>query len=109
VPSGGPFPTISYRAVGVVRSPFTRFEGMPLQSVAGSEIRARVEVREELAPGLRDIDGFSHLNLITHLHRGAPGGLEVLPFLDDRVRGVFATPLPAIPIRSGSRSCGSTP
>ena len=97
MPPRDPFPTVSYRAVGVVRSPFTRLEGMPLQSVAGGAVRARVEVRDELVAGLRDLDGFSHLHLITHLHRGKPGGLEVMPFLDDRVRGIFATRSPRHP------------
>jgi tRNA-Thr(GGU) m(6)t(6)A37 methyltransferase TsaA len=91
------FPTVSYRAVGVVHSPFTRLEGMPLQSVAGGETRAEVEIRSDLVPGLRDLDGFSHLHLITHLHRGAPGGLEVVPFLDDTVHGIFATRSPRHP------------
>ena len=74
MPSEDRFPTVSYRAVAVVRSPFVRLEGMPLQSVAGSEVRARVEIREELTAGVRDLDGFSHLHLITHLHPGTPDG-----------------------------------
>jgi tRNA-Thr(GGU) m(6)t(6)A37 methyltransferase TsaA len=88
---------ITYCPVGVVRSPFTRLEGMPLQSVAADQIRARVEIRTELQPGLRDLDGFSHLHLITHLHRGAPGALRVVPFLDETVRGIFATRSPRHP------------
>ena len=88
---------IHYRPVGIVRSPFSRLEGMPLQPVAAPEVHGRIEVHEEYAPGLRDLDGFSHLHLITHLHRGAPGGLEVVPFLDDTVRGIFATRSPRHP------------
>ena len=83
--------------IGVVRSPFTRLEGMPLQSVAARDGRGTVEVREELAPGLKDLDGFSHIHLVTFLHRGVPGGLEVLPFLDDTPRGIFATRSPRHP------------
>ena len=70
---------------------------MPLQSVAAVAIEARLEIRAELQPGLRDLDGFSHLHVITHLHRGAHGGLEVVPFLDDTVRGIFATRSPRHP------------
>jgi hypothetical protein len=36
---------ITYRPVGIVRSSFTRIEGMPLQSVAAGEIPAQVEIR----------------------------------------------------------------
>jgi tRNA (adenine37-N6)-methyltransferase len=92
-----PFRAITYRPVGIVRSPFTRLEGMPLQSIVGGEVRAHVEIRPELEPGLRDLDGFSHVHLITHLHEGVPGGLEIVPFLDDTVRGIFATRSPRHP------------
>jgi tRNA (adenine37-N6)-methyltransferase len=93
----GPPEAICYQAVGVVRSPFTGLEGMPLQSVAGAEIRGQIEIHPQYSPGLEDLDGFSHLHLVTHLHRGAPGGLEVVPLLDDTVRGIFATRSPRHP------------
>jgi tRNA-Thr(GGU) m(6)t(6)A37 methyltransferase TsaA len=92
-----PLAEICYRPVGVVRSPFTDLKGMPLQSVAAAEVRGQIEICPEFVPGLRDLDGFSHLHIVTHLHRGAPGGLEVVPFLDDTVRGVFATRSPRHP------------
>jgi tRNA-Thr(GGU) m(6)t(6)A37 methyltransferase TsaA len=92
-----PLQAISYQPVGIVRSPFRRLEGMPLQSAAAAEVRARVEIRSELQAGLADLEGFSHVHLITHLHRGGPGGLEVVPFLDDAVRGIFATRSPRHP------------
>jgi tRNA-Thr(GGU) m(6)t(6)A37 methyltransferase TsaA len=95
--SGDAFEAISLRPVAVVRSPFRRLSGMPLQSVAGAEVCGEVQLRSELEPGLRDIAGFSHLHLITFLHRGEPGGLEVVPFLDDAVRGIFATRSPRHP------------
>ena len=91
-------PSVTYEPVGVVRSPFTSTEGMPLQPIAASEVRGRIEIRPELAPGLRDLDGFSHLHVIAHMHRGVPGDLEVVPFLDDeRPRGIFATRSPRHP------------
>jgi tRNA-Thr(GGU) m(6)t(6)A37 methyltransferase TsaA len=92
---------VTYRPIGVVRSPFTRPDGMPLQSVAAAEVLGRIELRPEFAPGVRDLDGFSHLHLITHLHRGVPGGLVVKPFLDDVRRGVFATRSPRHPNQIG--------
>jgi tRNA-Thr(GGU) m(6)t(6)A37 methyltransferase TsaA len=89
--------TISYEPIGVVRSPFTERRGMPLQSVAAADVEGQVELDPSFAAGLRDIDGFSHLYLICHLHRSVPGDLEVVPYLDDTVRGVFATRSPRHP------------
>jgi tRNA-Thr(GGU) m(6)t(6)A37 methyltransferase TsaA len=70
---------------------------MPLQAVAASEVHGRVEVDERFLAGLKDLDGFSHVHLLTHLHRGTTGGLTVVPFLDDTPRGVFATRSPRHP------------
>jgi tRNA-Thr(GGU) m(6)t(6)A37 methyltransferase TsaA len=86
---------ISYRPIGTVRSPFRRLEGMPLQSVAGGS--GEIEVFEEFVPGLKDLDGFSHVFVLSHLHAGKAAGLEVMPFLDDTPRGVFATRSPRHP------------
>jgi tRNA (adenine37-N6)-methyltransferase len=88
---------VSYEPIGVVRSPFHERVGMPLQSVAAAEVHGQVEIEPAFAPGLRDLDGFSHLYLICHLHQSMPGDLEVVPYLDDTLRGVFATRSPRHP------------
>jgi tRNA (adenine37-N6)-methyltransferase len=88
---------IVYRPVAFVRSPFKELAGMPLQSVAAGDVEGTIEVEPEFVAGLQDIAGFSHLFVIAHLHRGAPGGLVVMPFLDDTPRGVFATRSPRHP------------
>ncbi len=49
------------------------------------------------ADGLKDLEGFSHLILIYHLHLVGAGSLLVKPFLDDKLHGVFATRSPARP------------
>jgi tRNA-Thr(GGU) m(6)t(6)A37 methyltransferase TsaA len=88
---------VVYEPIGVVHSPFTTLEGMPLQAVAAMGVRGRIEVDAAYEPGLRDLDGFSHVHLITHLHRASLDALEVVPFLDDVPRGVFATRSPQHP------------
>jgi tRNA (adenine37-N6)-methyltransferase len=92
-----PRDAICYPPIGRVRSPFAELGGMPLQSVAAGEVRGQIEIYPEFAAGLKDLEGFSHLHIVAHLHRGVPGGLAVVPFLDDTVRGVFATRSPRHP------------
>ncbi|HEC22109.1 MAG TPA: tRNA (N6-threonylcarbamoyladenosine(37)-N6)-methyltransferase TrmO [Chloroflexi bacterium] len=89
----GPF---VFRPIGVIRSPFTEREGMPIQS-ARSEAEGRVEVFEAYAEGLKDIEGFSHLILIYVFDRIEHPALTVRPFLDDAPHGIFATRHPARP------------
>jgi tRNA-Thr(GGU) m(6)t(6)A37 methyltransferase TsaA len=89
---------VSYVPIGVVRSPYTALDGMPLQTVAGGEVEAAVELDRRVRGALRDLDGFSHLWLIAHLHRVDGWTPEVTPFLDDaRPRGVLATRSPRHP------------
>ncbi|PBI87260.1 putative tRNA (adenine(37)-N6)-methyltransferase [Variovorax boronicumulans] len=89
------------RPVGIVHSRFTETSGMPIQTAGAPDEVGRLEVFAEFAPGLRDIEGFDYLILVTHLHRCAHERLEVVPFLDDATHGVFATRAPARPNRLG--------
>ena len=95
-----PSAPIEVRPIGVVLSPFQTTIGMPIQTVAAASAPARLEVFAEYSAGLRDIEGFEYLVLITHLHQ-ATEKLEVVPFMDTRSHGVFATRAPARPNRLG--------
>jgi tRNA-Thr(GGU) m(6)t(6)A37 methyltransferase TsaA len=88
---------IAYDPIGVVRSPYTSLDGMPLQTVAAPEVDARVELVPAVHGALRDLDGFSHLWLIVHLHTVEGWTPEVVPFLDTVKRGVLATRSPRHP------------
>src|ERR1700744_2333568 len=70
---------------------------MPLQSVGAPDVRGQIEIHPCFVPGLADLQDFSHLHVITHLHRGVPGGTPVIPFLEHPPRGMFATRSPRDP------------
>lgn len=92
------FASVAYDVIGVVRSPFTRPEAMPLQSVAAEDVHGTIELRPHHVPALKDLDGFSHLCVVSHLHRSEPTtDPTVVPFLDNVERGVFATRSPRHP------------
>ncbi len=88
---------IVYHPIGVIRTPFSGAEGMPVQPPGAAAVEGRVVLREELTAGLDDLDGFSHLILIYHFHRTSGYDLTVTPFLDDHPRGLFATRAPRRP------------
>ncbi|MFW3147078.1 MAG: tRNA (N6-threonylcarbamoyladenosine(37)-N6)-methyltransferase TrmO [Thermoplasmatota archaeon] len=88
---------IEMRPIGFVRSPFKEPEGVPIQTRAGNDIEATVEIKEEFTEGLSDLEGFSHIILLTFLHRSSGYELKVFPFLDDVKRGVFSTRAPRRP------------
>jgi tRNA-Thr(GGU) m(6)t(6)A37 methyltransferase TsaA len=89
--------SISYRPIGVIHSPFQNSKNVPIQSVGAAGILGEVEVLPEFAPGLKDLEGFSHIILLYHFHRAAEPELVVTPFLDAEPRGVFATRAPSRP------------
>jgi tRNA-Thr(GGU) m(6)t(6)A37 methyltransferase TsaA len=99
-PRSGTSGGIAVRPIGIVRSPFHTTQGMPIQTVAAADVGGELEVFEEFAAGLRDIEGFDYLIVLTHLHL-ASEKLEVVPFMDTRSHGVFATRSPARPNRLG--------
>jgi len=88
---------ITFRPIGVIRTPFTTTEGMPIQATAAVGVPGRIELDPDLVEGLADLDGFSHLTLIYHLHLISSPRLTVMPFLDDQPHGIFATRSPVRP------------
>jgi tRNA-Thr(GGU) m(6)t(6)A37 methyltransferase TsaA len=92
-----PIEPVTYRPIGVIRTPFGDTDGMPIQAMAAIGVSGRIDLDPALVEGLRDLEGFSHLTLLYHLHRIAAPRLTVTPFLDDQPHGIFATRSPARP------------
>jgi tRNA (adenine37-N6)-methyltransferase len=89
--------SVTFTPIGVVRTPFPEHAGMPIQTVAAKGVRGTIELDPVYVPALADLDGFTHLHLITHLHRTTAAPLRVTPYLDTVERGVFATRSPKRP------------
>ncbi len=70
---------------------------MPIQPSGADNIRGRIELWPELTPGLKDLDGFSHIILLYHFHQVQGAELVVTPFMDLEARGLFATRAPKRP------------
>ncbi len=86
--------------IGVIHSPFTDKSQAPIQA-SRSQAIGFVEVYTEFAEGLQDLEGFSHIILFYVFHESTGYSLHVKPFLDDQLRGVFATRYPARPNQIG--------
>ena len=86
--------------IGTVHSPFPEPVGVPIQpsradGADGAE--GTVELLPEYGEGLCDLDGFSHIVLVTWLHRSEGFRLKTVPFLDTEERGLFSTRSPRRP------------
>ena len=89
--------TVIYKPIGLIRSPFKEAEGAPIQPSGAAGVRGRIEMEPEYREGLKDLDGFSHIMIFYHFHRVRGFRLQVKPFLDDEIHGVFATRAPRRP------------
>ncbi len=88
---------VVYRPIGIVVSPHTELDGMPLQPIADEDGASRIEIFEPHRGSLEDLDGFTHVWVLAHLHESAGWDTVVPTFLDDRTHGTFATRSPHRP------------
>ncbi|MCD6542931.1 MAG: tRNA (N6-threonylcarbamoyladenosine(37)-N6)-methyltransferase TrmO [Flavobacteriaceae bacterium] len=88
---------IIYQPIGLVHSPFKEPKGTPIQASGAKGIQGKIEVFQEFTEGLKDLEGFSHIILIYHLHLIKESRIEVKPFLDKNTHGIFATRAPGRP------------
>jgi tRNA (adenine37-N6)-methyltransferase len=88
---------IIYKPIGVMHSSFENPKGMPIQPSGAEGQKGIIEVYKEYEEGLKDIEGFSHIYVIYHLHKITKSKLSVIPFMDVIPHGIFATRAPARP------------
>lgn len=84
-------------AIGQIHTPFSELAGMPIQPAGAAGTNGTVVVFDAYRAGLKDLDGFSHIVLIYAFHGRQGSNLQVVPFMDDEPRGVFATRAPKRP------------
>jgi tRNA (adenine37-N6)-methyltransferase len=90
-----------FSPIGIIHSPFTRPEGMPIQPRGADGIRGTIELFDEYTEGLDDLAGFSRIILVYVFDRSKGYTLRVTPFLDTVERGLFATRAPRRPVPVG--------
>ncbi len=88
---------IRYTPIGVVRSPFLPDHYSTGRRIEPKDTVSTIEVFPEYMDGLRDIEGFSHIVLLCHLHLTREYALVVQPRSDTVTHGVFATRSPRRP------------
>ena len=88
---------IRYKPIGIIHSPFKEPKGTPIQPTSARGVKGTVEIFPEYVEGLKDLEGFSHIILIYHFHLAKRGALKVMPYMDNELRGVFATRAPSRP------------
>ncbi len=85
------------RPIGFVTSPYKATGDVPRGLGAKHDADGVLKILPEFAPGLTDIDGFSHLFVLWEFDRSQSFELLGTPPSDNRPHGVFATRSPYRP------------
>ncbi len=85
------------KPIGIIHSEHINQSETPIQPIYAKGCKGYAEIFPEYAEGLKDLDGFSHIYILFQLHRAGPLKLQIKPFLEDAVRGVFSTRAPSRP------------
>lgn len=92
-----PEQSINYTPIGIIHTPYKNLQDMPIQPSGAQNIRGKLILEPEYIGGLADLEGFSHIYLIYHFHKVTDQQMTVIPFLDSKPHGVFATRAPKRP------------
>jgi len=88
---------ITIKPIGIMHTPHKDIKDMPIQPLAAPGVKGYIELLPEYEAGLKDIEGFSHITLFYHFHKIQGYELEVVPFMDNEKRGIFACKAPKRP------------
>ena len=93
---------IELEPIGTIHTEFTEIEGMPIQPTGAKGVKGTLLIKDKYQNGLKDLEEFSHINILYLLHKVDGYLLEVKPFMDINTHGIFATRSPKRPNRIGS-------
>ena len=85
------------KAIGHMRTPYQETGQIPRGLGTKHSAEGTIEVLPELAAGLQDIEGFSHIVVVWVFHQSEGYDLVGTPPSDNRPHGVFATRSPRRP------------
>ena len=88
---------MNFYTIGRIYTPFKAIKGIPIQSSASLDVEGTIEIFPQYTDGLMDLNGFSHIILIYYFHKINGTKLRVFPYLDKKLRGIFATRAPVRP------------
>lgn len=92
---------IEYTPIGTIHTPYRKQGGVPIQSVFGSGSTGHIILEPEFEEGLDSLEGFEYIWLLFAFHKSTGYSLKVKPYLENVLRGVFATRAPRRPNQIG--------
>lgn len=79
-----------FKPIGILSTPYKSKSGIPIQGAFAPKSEGKAEIFKEFEPGLKDVEGFSHLILIYVFHLSKGYDLISRPYVEDKSHGIFA-------------------
>ncbi len=92
---------ITMTPIGVIHSPYKDTKDIPIQGKFKPETEAYIKLKSKYAPGLKDLDGFSHAIILYFFHKSQRQDILGKPFLENKEHGIFAIRSPHRPNHIG--------
>ena len=78
------------KPIGVIHTPYKSTKEAPYQGCK-SDAMCEIEIFDEYARGLKDVEGFSHLIILYWMHKSTNYSLLIKTPWDDKLHGLFTT------------------
>jgi len=91
---------VKVKPIGIIHTPFKSKKDTPNQANKSNSI-GKISVFKEYEQGLEGIEDFSHLILLFRFHKSRGYRLKVKRFLDNKLKGLFASRSPRRPNQLG--------
>jgi len=88
---------MQFKAIGKIHTPFKTKKECPIQPIYASDAEGKIEIFEQYANGLKDIEIFSHFYILYLFDRAGEVQLIRPTFLDDEPHGIYASRHPCRP------------
>ncbi len=93
---------IIIKPIGTIHTPFKSVsDNIPVQGRLHPGAEGYIELIDEYRDASRDLEGFSHIFLLYHLHISKEERTVTKPYMDTEQRGVFSTRSPHRPNHIG--------
>jgi tRNA-Thr(GGU) m(6)t(6)A37 methyltransferase TsaA len=81
---------IVVKPIGIIHSPYKKPDEVPIQGKFGGDVEAWIELDDQYASGLTDLDQFSHAIILYFFHQSKKENLLGKPYLENKSHGIFA-------------------
>ncbi len=92
-----PKKTVKFIYIGHIQTPFKDFSDIPTQPHRGLGIPGEIIIKPEFQEGLDELQKFSYIDVLFHLHHSKKYHLKTIPYMGTSPRGIFATRSPRRP------------